>query len=681
MQARLELTREQILAFRRRAGGLDERAPKAAASLRRAAWAGLQDSMPRAALLSLHARVEGVDPSTWEHRSLAQLWGPRYSTYVVAKRDFALFSLGRLPDDPKGRLRAERTAERLHVQLDGARMTDREAARALGIGNSIRYAATTGTVAIRWDGARAPVIWSVPATAIDPADARRELLDATSMCSGRRPPTGSPAGPGSRPARRRPRSPRCTASCCRSERRSATSSCSRTMSAPCEPPPVSPQPRPSASCRAAIRTSSSRAPSGSCSFRDPTSDGASGRPVSGLARSSSTARSAAPGDARTTRFGSTPGLACRAGGATRSRPRRVRSRCPASTGISRSSGSREPRSALGPLAGRTRRCTMGAWPRRRRNRPSGAVRSAREEQHAARDAFQEAVMPPVHRALDASPGAVVAARRAWRSRSRERAYAGFRTEGQLSRAAAWRSGSPASTDWRSTTTPPPRGWLAQGGAASPRRRTGCRAGVARASPAPRAFETRRSRPSVPGGRSTSRSPMPTPISSYGARAAGALRGLARRRRRAVSLRLDEAMAAATSGEPDEPRDVRRTSAARLLLACERAGDTERPAQWSAVLESFVRSYDHVTLARLLPTCCADVFVASGTIDAAQAELEAALRELTAAGQRSRCVPPSTGSQRCGPRRVASTRLSSSSPGSRASRCRCRRASTLRHRSR
>src|SRR4051794_41332259 len=77
-------------------------------SLRRAAWAGLQDSMPRAALLSLYARVEGVEPSTWEHPSLIQLWGPRFSTYVVAERDFALFSLGRLPDGGKGRERAER---------------------------------------------------------------------------------------------------------------------------------------------------------------------------------------------------------------------------------------------------------------------------------------------------------------------------------------------------------------------------------------------------------------------------------------------------------------------------------------------------------------------------------------------------------------------------------------------
>jgi hypothetical protein len=149
--------------------------PMGAQSLRRAAWAGLQDSMPRAALLSLHARVDGVEPGTWEHRSLAQLWGPRYSTYVVSKRDFALFSLGRLPDNAKGRLRAERMAERMHAHLDGRRMTDRELGRALGVGNALRYAATTGTIAIRWEGARAPTVWTVAAADVRPADACREL--------------------------------------------------------------------------------------------------------------------------------------------------------------------------------------------------------------------------------------------------------------------------------------------------------------------------------------------------------------------------------------------------------------------------------------------------------------------------------------------------------------------------
>jgi hypothetical protein len=175
MHSRLELTRRQILGFRRRVGGLEERSPRRAESLRRAAWAGLQDSMPRAALLSLHARVEGVEPSTWKDPSLAQLWGPRYSTYVVAKQDFALFSLGRLPGPGKGRERAERIAADVRDHLGRGRMTDREVAGALQIGNAIRYAAPTGTLAIRWEGARAPVVWAVEPPEIDPVDARREL--------------------------------------------------------------------------------------------------------------------------------------------------------------------------------------------------------------------------------------------------------------------------------------------------------------------------------------------------------------------------------------------------------------------------------------------------------------------------------------------------------------------------
>ena len=174
MQTGLKATRRQILAFRRRVGSLDERLPMSAQSLRRAAWAGLQDSMPRAALLSLHARVAGVKPATWDDPSLAQLWGPRYSTYVVPKRDFALFSLGRLPDG-KGRDRAEVMAKRMHTYLNGRRMTDREVAGALGVGNAIRYAAPTGTLAIRWEGARAPTVWSVPTPKISPAAAQREL--------------------------------------------------------------------------------------------------------------------------------------------------------------------------------------------------------------------------------------------------------------------------------------------------------------------------------------------------------------------------------------------------------------------------------------------------------------------------------------------------------------------------
>ena len=172
----LHLTRQQILGFRRHVGALDERLPAGRRSLRRAAWAGLQDSMPRAALLSIHARVEGTRPSTWEDPSLIQLWGPRYSAYVVAARDLPFFSLGRLPDDAKGRRRAEDLAARLLAHLDGGRTTYGEAGRALGVHpNQLRYAAPTGTVAIRWDGARQPTIWTVPPPEVDPFDARLEL--------------------------------------------------------------------------------------------------------------------------------------------------------------------------------------------------------------------------------------------------------------------------------------------------------------------------------------------------------------------------------------------------------------------------------------------------------------------------------------------------------------------------
>jgi len=173
--SRLELTRQQILAFRRRVGGLDARVQLGAEALHQAVWAGLQDSMPRAALLSLHARLEGIESSALEQPALTQLWGPRYSTYVVATTDFALFSVGRWPESAKGRERAVRMAERMHAHLGAARMTDRELGRAIGAGPAMRYAATTGTIALRWDGARAPIVWAVEAPAVEPADACREL--------------------------------------------------------------------------------------------------------------------------------------------------------------------------------------------------------------------------------------------------------------------------------------------------------------------------------------------------------------------------------------------------------------------------------------------------------------------------------------------------------------------------
>jgi hypothetical protein len=173
---RLQLSRSQILAFRRTVQALDERLPPGPESLRQAAWAGLQDSMPRAALLSIHARMAEATPSAWEDPSLVQVWGPRYSVYVVPARDVALFTLGRWPDDARGRRVAEEVAAGMREVLGGRRMRDRDVADALGgVGNRIRYAAPTGTILMRWEGARAPTIWAVPAPVLDPVEARTEL--------------------------------------------------------------------------------------------------------------------------------------------------------------------------------------------------------------------------------------------------------------------------------------------------------------------------------------------------------------------------------------------------------------------------------------------------------------------------------------------------------------------------
>jgi hypothetical protein len=135
----------------------------------------LTDSVPRSALLSIHARVEGTQPVSWEDPSLVQVWGPRYSVYVVAARDRAVFTLGRLPDAPRRRERAEVLAARVHAHLAGRRLKDNDVQKTLGIGNAIKYTAPTGTLLIRWDGARTPTIWTVPRPDAEPREARSEL--------------------------------------------------------------------------------------------------------------------------------------------------------------------------------------------------------------------------------------------------------------------------------------------------------------------------------------------------------------------------------------------------------------------------------------------------------------------------------------------------------------------------
>ena len=133
--------------------------------------------MPRAASLSIHARVAKTTSTTWEDPSLVQLWGPRYSAYVVPAQDLAIFSLGRLPDDAKGRKRAEDAADRVESVLGRRkRMGYGEVGAALGVNaNSLRYGSTTGRLVIRWEGARQPTLWCVAPPDITPEAARLEL--------------------------------------------------------------------------------------------------------------------------------------------------------------------------------------------------------------------------------------------------------------------------------------------------------------------------------------------------------------------------------------------------------------------------------------------------------------------------------------------------------------------------
>jgi hypothetical protein len=173
---RLELTRAGILGHRRRTGLLDRREAWTDDAVRRAAWAGLTDSMPRAALLSLHARLKDVTDDPWQDETFVQIWGPRYSVYVVCASDVAVFTRGRLPADGTARARADNIASRLADLLDGERGDIREAGAALSTHhNAIRYAAPTGTLRIHWDGARQPEIWSVEAPDTDDDEMRREL--------------------------------------------------------------------------------------------------------------------------------------------------------------------------------------------------------------------------------------------------------------------------------------------------------------------------------------------------------------------------------------------------------------------------------------------------------------------------------------------------------------------------
>ncbi len=157
--------------------------------------------MPRAALLSLHARIEGIGSDVLDDPGLVQIWGPRYSAYVVPEGDHAIFTRGRFPESTKAQERAWRMAAALRDHLDGRRATYDAVGDALGInGNALRYGTTTGTVLIRWDGAACPIVWSVPEPEISFDAARLELARRHLRASGPSTPAAFAEWAGVKPA-------------------------------------------------------------------------------------------------------------------------------------------------------------------------------------------------------------------------------------------------------------------------------------------------------------------------------------------------------------------------------------------------------------------------------------------------------------------------------------------------
>jgi hypothetical protein len=166
--------RDQIVRYRARVSHLDEKL--APGSVAQAAWGGLQDSVPRAGVVSLHARVAGTRPDSWEDPSLVQIWFRGGADYLVPRADVGIFTLGSYPRDPDAAAHLERLADAIDRVAAGRTLLVRDLSAQLALDHPtrIRTVAVTGRAHIRWDAAN---IWLIPAERpeLDVEDARREL--------------------------------------------------------------------------------------------------------------------------------------------------------------------------------------------------------------------------------------------------------------------------------------------------------------------------------------------------------------------------------------------------------------------------------------------------------------------------------------------------------------------------
>jgi hypothetical protein len=168
------VSRAQVVRYRVRVSHLDQKLP--AGSFARAAWGGLQDSAPRAGVISLHARVEDTKPDSWEDPSLVQIWFRGGADYIVPRDEVGVFTLGSFPRDPAQARELDRFVDDIHRVTEGRMLEVREVHSLLSLTHPtlLRTSAVTGRVHIRWDASN---IWLIPVERpdIDVEDARREL--------------------------------------------------------------------------------------------------------------------------------------------------------------------------------------------------------------------------------------------------------------------------------------------------------------------------------------------------------------------------------------------------------------------------------------------------------------------------------------------------------------------------
>lgn len=160
----------QAVAYRLHVNNLTERLP--AGSYEQAAAYAVQDTYPRSALLSLHARVADCEPTAWEDRSLVQTYSPRAAVHVLPAADIGIFTVGRLPLDAEARRAVLDNADRACRAMAGVRASRQEMPE--GFGEWTRRGAASGRIGMRWD-ASSLSFHELPAPDIDPQIAELEL--------------------------------------------------------------------------------------------------------------------------------------------------------------------------------------------------------------------------------------------------------------------------------------------------------------------------------------------------------------------------------------------------------------------------------------------------------------------------------------------------------------------------